>query len=255
MCARLCILFPFPQALSGDKASPSARHLILSQHPPLDPGAIKGSGKGGRITKGDVLVALGAVPPPPVQAAHAAGSRVNLAAAASPAAAAAAPAAAPVLAAAVAPSAAVPAAVSPSVTSGGGGGGGGGGGPAGRPVKDVKPTMVRKVIASRLTESKATVPHFYVSMDCRIDALLTLRKTLKVRDVEGREEMGFATGCAGVCLCRRARQYRTSLPRWHCLLWSSPGLQLAPLLSMVWGESGVPVCALSREPGAWSMEH
>ncbi len=44
----------------------------------------------------------------------------------------------------------------------------------------MKASMVRKVISARLTESKATVPHFYVSMDCRIDSLLGLRKTLKV---------------------------------------------------------------------------
>jgi pyruvate dehydrogenase E2 component (dihydrolipoamide acetyltransferase) len=39
-------------------------------------------------------------------------------------------------------------------------------------------SMVRKVIAKRLTESKQTVPHFYLSMDCQIDRLLDLRKQL-----------------------------------------------------------------------------
>jgi pyruvate dehydrogenase E2 component (dihydrolipoamide acetyltransferase) len=37
---------------------------------------------------------------------------------------------------------------------------------------------VRKVIAKRLTESKQTVPHFYLSVDCELDALLELRKSL-----------------------------------------------------------------------------
>lgn len=37
---------------------------------------------------------------------------------------------------------------------------------------------VRKVIAKRLTESKQTVPHFYLTIDCEIDELLTLRKQL-----------------------------------------------------------------------------
>jgi pyruvate dehydrogenase E2 component (dihydrolipoamide acetyltransferase) len=37
---------------------------------------------------------------------------------------------------------------------------------------------VRKVIAKRLTESKQLVPHFYLSVDCEIDALLDLRKHL-----------------------------------------------------------------------------
>jgi pyruvate dehydrogenase E2 component (dihydrolipoamide acetyltransferase) len=35
---------------------------------------------------------------------------------------------------------------------------------------------VRKVIARRLAESKQQVPHFYLSIDCEIDELLTLRK-------------------------------------------------------------------------------
>jgi pyruvate dehydrogenase E2 component (dihydrolipoamide acetyltransferase) len=36
---------------------------------------------------------------------------------------------------------------------------------------------VRKVVARRLTESKQTVPHFYLRMSVAVDALLTLRKT------------------------------------------------------------------------------
>lgn len=37
---------------------------------------------------------------------------------------------------------------------------------------------VRKVIARRLTESKQTVPHFYLSVDVELDALLELRKAV-----------------------------------------------------------------------------
>jgi pyruvate dehydrogenase E2 component (dihydrolipoamide acetyltransferase) len=40
---------------------------------------------------------------------------------------------------------------------------------------------MRKVIARRLSESKSTVPHFYVSMDMQIDALLKLRADLNAR--------------------------------------------------------------------------
>ncbi|HEX4443725.1 MAG TPA: dihydrolipoamide acetyltransferase family protein [Galbitalea sp.] len=36
-------------------------------------------------------------------------------------------------------------------------------------------TGMRKAIARRLTESKSTVPHFYLTTDCRVDALLELR--------------------------------------------------------------------------------
>jgi len=37
---------------------------------------------------------------------------------------------------------------------------------------------MRKTIARRLVEAKSTVPHFYLTLDCDIDALLTLRRQL-----------------------------------------------------------------------------
>ncbi len=40
---------------------------------------------------------------------------------------------------------------------------------------------VRKVVARRLTKSKQQAPHFYLSIDCRIDALLKLRVDLNAR--------------------------------------------------------------------------
>jgi pyruvate dehydrogenase E2 component (dihydrolipoamide acetyltransferase) len=36
-------------------------------------------------------------------------------------------------------------------------------------------TGMRKAIARRLTESKSTVPHFYLTTDCKVDALVDLR--------------------------------------------------------------------------------
>lgn len=42
----------------------------------------------------------------------------------------------------------------------------------------VKHDGMRKTIASRLQESKQNVPHFYVSADCELDALLALRSQL-----------------------------------------------------------------------------
>ncbi|MBH64635.1 MAG: pyruvate dehydrogenase complex dihydrolipoamide acetyltransferase [Alphaproteobacteria bacterium] len=41
---------------------------------------------------------------------------------------------------------------------------------------------MRKVIARRLLESKQTVPHFYLTVDCEIDRLLAMRKELNERD-------------------------------------------------------------------------
>ena len=37
---------------------------------------------------------------------------------------------------------------------------------------------MRKVVAARLTESKQTVPHFYLTLDCKIDALLQAREQI-----------------------------------------------------------------------------
>ena len=44
--------------------------------------------------------------------------------------------------------------------------------------EDVAVNGMRKIIAKRLTESKQEVPHFYLSVECRLDALLSLRKTI-----------------------------------------------------------------------------
>jgi pyruvate dehydrogenase E2 component (dihydrolipoamide acetyltransferase) len=51
------------------------------------------------------------------------------------------------------------------------------------PVSDIPHTIeklgnVRKVIARRLTEAKATIPHIYLTVDVRLDALLKLRGEL-----------------------------------------------------------------------------
>ena len=42
----------------------------------------------------------------------------------------------------------------------------------------VKLSTMRKVIAQRMAESKAQVPHFYLTMDCELDELLNIRKAL-----------------------------------------------------------------------------
>ncbi|MDQ1718804.1 MAG: hypothetical protein QOE89_2757 [Pseudonocardiales bacterium] len=45
-------------------------------------------------------------------------------------------------------------------------------------VTEIPHTGMRRAIARRLTESKTTVPHFYLVADCRVDALLELRRTI-----------------------------------------------------------------------------
>ena len=47
--------------------------------------------------------------------------------------------------------------------------------------EDVPASNVRRVVAQRLQESKQQVPHFYLTIDCEIDALLKLRADLNAR--------------------------------------------------------------------------
>jgi pyruvate dehydrogenase E2 component (dihydrolipoamide acetyltransferase) len=46
-------------------------------------------------------------------------------------------------------------------------------------------SIFRKTIARRLTEAKQTVPHFYLTLDCRIDALLSVRKGYNANAEDG----------------------------------------------------------------------
>ncbi|MEI8147334.1 MAG: pyruvate dehydrogenase complex dihydrolipoamide acetyltransferase, partial [Alphaproteobacteria bacterium] len=52
--------------------------------------------------------------------------------------------------------------------------------------EEIPHDSMRKVIARRLTEAKSTIPHFYLTLDCELDALLSLReqinKAAPVRD-------------------------------------------------------------------------
>jgi pyruvate dehydrogenase E2 component (dihydrolipoamide acetyltransferase) len=107
----------------------------------IDLAALTGSGPSGRIVKADI------------DAARAGGAKAAPAAAAAPVAAAAAPAPKP---------AAAPVAISAA-------------------HKVVPHSTMRKVIARRLSESKATVPHFYATRDVELDALLKLRADLNAR--------------------------------------------------------------------------
>jgi pyruvate dehydrogenase E2 component (dihydrolipoamide acetyltransferase) len=99
---------------------------------------IAGSGPNGRVVKSDVL----AFSPPSA-----------VAAAAQPIAAAQ-------------PVAAAPLALPLPIPANGAG------------FKDVPITSIRKVIAQRLSQSKSTIPHYYVSMDVRMDSVMKMRAVL-----------------------------------------------------------------------------
>lgn len=52
------------------------------------------------------------------------------------------------------------------------------------PFEEIKLSNMRKTIAKRLTESKQTVPHFYVTVDIELDNLMTARKQLNAMSDE-----------------------------------------------------------------------
>ena len=54
--------------------------------------------------------------------------------------------------------------------------------PAAGATTELPLSNMRKTIARRLTESKQTIPHYYLSVDCELNRLLGLRKELNARD-------------------------------------------------------------------------
>ena len=163
---------PSPTAHLGPYAlSPAARHLLHSQHLTLA-NDVRGTGKGGRLTKGDVIQAISNGQ---VNAAHAPTPTPPPAPPAAAAAVAAAPAPAKPAAVAAAAVAPLPPAHIPEIHA------------AHIPeihaalgtFSDSKNSNMRKIIARRLAESKATVPHAYETVDCEIDTVLAFRKRLQ----------------------------------------------------------------------------
>ena len=68
------------------------------------------------------------------------------------------------------------------------------------PVEIQKPSGVRKIIAKRLSESKFSSPHFYVTMDIGLDALLSLRKQVNANP----EELKVSVNDMLIMACGRA---------------------------------------------------
>ncbi|WP_300975334.1 pyruvate dehydrogenase complex dihydrolipoamide acetyltransferase [Sphingomonas sp. LHG3406-1] len=122
----------------GERVKASPLARKLAQAQGIDLSTLTGSGPGGRIVRAD----LG-------QAAGGAAAQPQAAAAPSAAAAAPAPAAAP---------------AQPFSTD--------------IPHEAVKLSNMRKTIARRLSEAKRDIPHIYLTVDVRLDALLKLRGEL-----------------------------------------------------------------------------
>ena len=47
--------------------------------------------------------------------------------------------------------------------------------PPGAAFVDIPVSNIRAVIAKRLLESKVTIPHYYLTVDCNVDKILKLR--------------------------------------------------------------------------------
>lgn len=61
---------------------------------------------------------------------------------------------------------------------------------------------VRRVIADRLGESKRTIPHFYLTIDCRMDTLLKLRKQINEADMGLKLSVNdFVVKAAALAMC------------------------------------------------------
>jgi pyruvate dehydrogenase E2 component (dihydrolipoamide acetyltransferase) len=120
--------------------SPAARHIVESKG--LDTTALVGTSRGGRISKADVIMGI--------QSGSAVANQHQK-----------------VPAASIAPVSVRPVETFSSLSLP----------PANSAFKDIPNSGMRKVIARRLTESKATVPHVYVTIECQLDELLNLRKT------------------------------------------------------------------------------
>jgi len=148
---------------------PAARHL--SQSRGLDATGLKGSGKGGRVTKGDVLKAIkDGINLPPLSASTMISLEEDSASSTSSAVSISSPtqfASAPVTAA----KPDMKNIVIPTISTSG-------------TFTDVKNNNMRKVIAKRLTESKSTVPHFYATAEIELDNIMALRKKLMDMEVK-----------------------------------------------------------------------
>ena len=142
---------PLPEAKGRDGkrilASPLARRL--AQMEGLDLAAIEGSGPHGRVVKADVLQAkeAGTGKAAPAEAKAPEGKAPEAEAQKPQAAAAPAPA-----------------------------------DPPPQPHEVVSLNNMRKTIAKRLAQSKQTIPHFYLTIDVALDALLAMRKQLNGRE-------------------------------------------------------------------------
>ncbi|WP_150287141.1 pyruvate dehydrogenase complex dihydrolipoamide acetyltransferase [Rhabdaerophilum calidifontis] len=137
-----------PAAASGARAFASPLARRLAKEAGIDLAAVKGSGPHGRVVMADV------------EAAKSGGGAKII-----PMPGAAAPQAAPASAAAPKPAPAMSDEQVKKLYAEGS-------------YEEIPHDGMRKTIARRLQESKSTIPHFYLTVDCELDALLALREQI-----------------------------------------------------------------------------
>jgi pyruvate dehydrogenase E2 component (dihydrolipoamide acetyltransferase) len=171
-------------------ASPLARRM--AQHAGLDLATLRGSGPQGRIVKADIEAALSG------------GGRV---APASAPASSGAPAIGPAL------SKDQVVALAGNI-----------------PYTERPHNGMRRTIARRLAESKRTVPHFYMSVDCTIDELLRVRKRLNARSEDSRISVNDFVVRAAALALKKVPAANASWSDDAILLWDRVDVAVAVAL-------------------------
>lgn len=87
---------------------------------------------------------------------------------------------------------------------------------------DIPHTSARRVIARRLTEAKQQVPHFYLTVDCEIDALLALRARINAEQPDAKISVNdFIVRAVAVALRRvpaaNASWTETAVRQWRAV--------------------------------------
>ena len=199
---------PAPPAGNGHDrrifASPLARRM--AQQAGLDLAAITGSGPQGRIVKSDIEAAILAARQP---AATAAATAAQATAARAPGPSA--PPLAPVPATAVTKERVLALAGNP-------------------PYTERTLNAMRRVIARRLTESKQTVPHFYLTIGCEIDELLRFRTDLNDKSEAYRISVNDFVIRAAALALRRVPAANASWTDKAILQWDTVDIAVAVAL-------------------------
>jgi pyruvate dehydrogenase E2 component (dihydrolipoamide acetyltransferase) len=189
-----------PAAATGNGrvfASPLARRM--AQQAGLDLGAITGSGPQGRIVKADIEAALSTTRRAP----------------AAPARPEAAPQIPPLAAPAPGPTLSKERVLALA---------------GNLPYSERPLTGMRRTIARRLTESKQTIPHFYLTIDCEIDELLKFRMELNAKSDAYRISVNDFTIRAAALALRQVPAANASWSDEAILLWDTVDIAVAVAL-------------------------